>query len=119
MSRDLESAPLPPVAGNDLAGIGLTNDAILYGSEVVLWVDCHDQSIVEIGEQIPSRASHDFGKPFEQVFAKYDNDFYKIDPMLFSPARIQLVNLATGRSYSFGTRREDILAESFERAMVK
>ena len=30
------SAPLPPVAGDDLAAIGRTNDAILYGARVVL-----------------------------------------------------------------------------------
>ena len=33
------SAPLPPVAKNDLEGIGRTNDAILYGGRVTLWVN--------------------------------------------------------------------------------
>ncbi len=33
------SAPLAPVAASDLAAIGRTNDAILYGGEVTLWVD--------------------------------------------------------------------------------
>ena len=32
------TAPLPPVAGDDLEAIGRTNDAILYGGEVTLWV---------------------------------------------------------------------------------
>ena len=30
------TAPLPPVAANDLAAIGRTNDAILYGARVIL-----------------------------------------------------------------------------------
>ena len=34
------AAPLPPVARNDLEGIGRTNDSILYGCTVNLWVDC-------------------------------------------------------------------------------
>ena len=33
------TAPLPPVAANDLAAIGRTNDAILYGARVVLGGD--------------------------------------------------------------------------------
>src|SRR5579885_31589 len=32
------AAPLPPVAKDDLAAIGRTNDAILYGGRVVVWV---------------------------------------------------------------------------------
>lgn len=107
------SAPLPPVASNDLEGIGLTNDAILYGSNVTLWVDCHDQNIIEIGEKIPSSASPDFGEPFGRIFDRYDGDFYKIDPLLFSPAAITLVNLATGNSFSYGTTHPDILSSSF------
>eukprot|EP00913_Durusdinium_trenchii_P023394 g21972.t1 len=31
------TAPLPPVAKDDLTGIGRTNDAILYGGSVTLW----------------------------------------------------------------------------------
>ena len=42
-----------------------------------------------------------------------DYDFYKIDPMLFSPARIVLHNLKTGRSFSAGQVREDVLKSSF------
>ena len=42
-------APLPPVAGDDLAAIGRTNDAVLYGGEVVLWVTGDDDSIEAIG----------------------------------------------------------------------
>ena len=44
------TAPLPPVAKDDLAAIGRTNDAILYGARVVLFVVVGDDaSIVELG----------------------------------------------------------------------
>src|SRR5262249_23212164 len=36
------TAPLPPVAGDWLSAIGRTNDAILYGGRVVLWVRADD-----------------------------------------------------------------------------
>src|SRR5919204_277815 len=36
------SCPLPPVAGDDMEGIGRTNDAVLYGGQVHLTVEGHD-----------------------------------------------------------------------------
>src|SRR5262249_29225645 len=53
------SAPLPPVAANDLAAIGRTNDAILYGARVVLAVTGDDASLDEIGPKVPSTSSRD------------------------------------------------------------
>jgi len=108
-------APLPPVAADDLVGIGRTNDAILYGGDVTLFVRDDDARLMEIGPQIPSSASRDFGEPFAAVFERYGRDFYKIDPLLFSPARITLGNLTTGDTYRFGELRTDILTTSFGR----
>ena len=107
------TAPLPPVAKNDLQGIGRTNDAVLYGGAVTLWVRGDDAAIAEIGAKIPSSASRDFGEPFESIFARYDHDFYKIDPLLFSPAAVTFHNLATGRTHRFGELRPDVLRRSF------
>src|SRR5205814_6737060 len=42
-------APLPPVATDEINAIGRTNDAILYGGRVVLWVDADDERLMEIG----------------------------------------------------------------------
>lgn len=106
-------APLPPVAANDMAGIGRTNDAVLYGGDVTLWVTGDDESLRELGPQIPSSASSDHGRPFAQIFESYDRDFYKIDPLLFSPARISLVNVDTGSSFRFGEILADVIRESF------
>ncbi len=106
-------APLPPVAGDDLAAIGRSNDAILYGSEVTLWIEGDDASLEQVGPQVPSNSSADHGEPFCNIFARYDNDFYKIDEHLFSPAIINLVNLETGRSFRFGEFVPDVLQCSF------
>ncbi|MFV1964908.1 MAG: methenyltetrahydromethanopterin cyclohydrolase [Pirellulaceae bacterium] len=106
-------APLPPVAADDLSGIGRTNDAVLYGGEVTLWVRGDDQSLSELGPRIPSSASPDHGQPFGEIFQRYDRDFYKIDPMLFSPAVINLVNLDSGRSHRFGATSSEVLSRSF------
>jgi methenyltetrahydromethanopterin cyclohydrolase len=106
------SAPLPPVAADDLTGIGRTNDAILYGGQVTLWVRDSDERLAEIGPRVPSSSSSDFGEPFAAIFERYGRDFYKIDPLLFSPAEITFVNLTTGRSHRFGQVRPDILRRS-------
>ena len=107
------AAPLPPPAKDDLAAIGRTNDAILYGGHAVLYVRGDDASLQEIGAQTPSSASKDYGRPFAEVFASYDHDFYKIDPHLFSPAVVTFVNIETGNNFRFGKFDNDVLARSF------
>jgi methenyltetrahydromethanopterin cyclohydrolase len=107
------AAPLPPVAKNDLEGIGRTNDAVLYGAEVTLWISGDADRFIELGPRIPSLASPEHGRPFGELFDKCDRDFYKIDPMLFSPAVVNLVALTSGRLYRFGETRWDVLRRSF------
>ncbi len=107
------TAPLPPVAADFVGAIGRTNDAILYGGQVVLWVQADDAQIAEIGPKVPSSASPDHGAPFAEIFARYEQNFYKIDPLLFSPAHITFQNLHTGRSQTFGQIEPDVLRRSF------
>jgi methenyltetrahydromethanopterin cyclohydrolase len=107
------TAPLPPVAGDDLAAIGRTNDAILYGARVILYVTGDDASLDDVGPRVPSSASHDFGEPFAAIFARYNNDFYAVDPHLFSPAEVVFQNIETGRTHAFGAPKPEIVARSF------
>ena len=108
-------APLPPPAGvgDMVGGIGRTNDAILYGGVVTMWVVGDDDAIHDVVDRIPSGSSDDAGRPFAEVFKSYDHDFYKVDPMLFSPAVIVLHNLNTGRTHHRGKLEPDILVRSF------
>lgn len=106
-------APLSPVAKDDLTGIGRTNDAILYGGSVTLWVRGDDESLEKIGPRIPANSSSAYGKPFLQIFEEAGRDFYKIDPHLFSPAEIVLQNLDTGRVHRFGEINHSVLSRSF------
>ncbi len=107
------AAPLPPVAADDLAGIGRTNDAILYGGRVILWVDASDDQLAEIVAKLPSSASAVHGRPFCEIFQQHDGDFYQIDPLLFSPAWIRLNNLRSGRVFEAGAVRPEVLQKSF------
>jgi methenyltetrahydromethanopterin cyclohydrolase len=107
------TAPLSPVARDDLGGIGRTNDAILYGGRVTLWVRGDDESIEKIGPHVPAMASSCFGEPFLKIFEQAGHDFYKIDPHLFSPAEIVFQNLDSGRVHHFGRTIPGILRQSF------
>lgn len=107
------SAPLPPIAADDLTAIGWTNDAVLYGGRVTLWVRSNDETIARLGPKIPSSASEMHGRPFAEIFEQFNRDFYAIDPLLFSPAVVSLVNLSSGRTFVFGQAAPRILQRSF------
>ena len=106
-------APLPPPAKSTVAGIGRTNDAMLYGARVTLWVDCHDESIDAVAAQVPSSSSADHGRPFAEIFKDYEYDFYRVDPLLFSPAVVTFHNLRSGKTWSKGSLETEILRQSF------
>ena len=107
------SAPLPPVCGDFLTMMGRTNDAILAGGFVALNVNCSDAEAEKLANNLPSSASKDYGKPFAEVFKFYKMDFYQIDPMLFSPAKVVVTNLQTGSVFTAGELNEVILNQSF------
>ncbi|MCA9012485.1 MAG: methenyltetrahydromethanopterin cyclohydrolase [Planctomycetaceae bacterium] len=106
-------APLPPVAKNDLHGIGRTNDSILYGATVNLWVRCSDDLIDSVGKKVPSCASGSHGQLFLSLFKAANHDFYAMDAALFSPAVVVFHNLTTGNSFRYGTLLPDLLRDSF------
>ncbi len=107
------TAPLPPVATDELHAIGRTNDAILYGGRVIIWVRAEDSQLAEVGPKVPSTASPDHGAPFAEIFERYEHDFYKIDPQLFSPAVVVFHNLKSGKSHRFGRDEPEVLKRSF------
>jgi len=107
-------APLAPVPRkDDLVAIGRTNDAILYGAHVVLEVTGDDASLLDIGPRMVSRGSADYGSPFSTLFERAGRDFYAIDPALFAPALVDLINIDTGRSHRFGGIAPEIVEKSF------
>lgn len=107
------TAPIPPVAANDLEGIGRTNDAVLYGGRVTLWVNGEDDDLLSLGPKVPSGSSAIAGKPFLKIFEDAGRDFYKIDPHLFSPAEVVFHNVDTGKVHVFGCTNPTVLRESF------
>lgn len=106
------TAPLPPVAKNDLRAIGRTNDCILYGGQARYTVQASDAELEELARQVPASASRDYGTPFYEIFQRYGGDFYKIDPLLFSPAEVWLTSTETGRTFHAGRLNPEVLEAS-------
>ncbi len=106
-------AVLPPVSKDFMTAMGRTNDAILFGGEVSMQVRCDDAAAAELAANLPSSSSKDYGKTFAQVFKFYEMDFYKIDAMLFSPAKVTVTNLQTGHVFEGGQLNADLIALSF------
>jgi len=106
------TAPLPPVAKNDLRAIGRTNDCILYGGQARYTVNADDAELTALVPKIPAAASKDYGTPFYDIFKRYDGDFYKIDPLLFSPAEVWLTSVRSGNTYHAGQVNPDVLRAS-------
>lgn len=109
------TAPLPPPAkpGETVQGIGRTNDAMLYGARVTLWVDTTDKAVEAVADRVPSSSSPDHGEPFAAIFKQYDYDFYRVDPLLFSPAVVTIHNLRSGRTWTRGQVDTEVLRRSF------
>ncbi len=109
------SVPLCPPSPNFLTAMSRTNDAILFAGQTQLFVDADDDAAENLARSLPSSASQDYGRCFGEVFKAAGYDFYKIDPMLFSPARVTISSLKTGHSFHAGAIDQDLLAESFSR----
>lgn len=106
-------APLPPPGKGFVEAMGRTNDAILFGGTVQLFVTGPEDAAADLARRLPSTESRDYGRPFAEVFAAVNKDFYAIDPLLFAPARVVVTALDSGRSFHGGRLALDMLDRSF------
>ena len=63
-------------------------------------------------DRVPSSGSSDYGTLFYDLFQRYNGDFYQIDKLLFSPARVTINNLNTGRTFRAGSINSTLLQKS-------
>ena len=113
------AAPLPPPAKSFVEAMGRTNDAIIYGGLVHLFVTGPDDEARQLAEQLPSKGSRDYGRPFAEIFNAYKGDFYAMDRLLFSPAQAVVTALDSGRSFHGGALDEALIDRSFGYAAAK
>ena len=107
------TAPIAPPVPDFVKAMGRTNDAIIYGGRVQLFVRGPNDAAEKLAQQLPSSTCAAYGEPFADIFAAAGGDFYKIDPMLFSPAEVIVSNLDTGTSFHAGELAPDVVNKSF------
>jgi methenyltetrahydromethanopterin cyclohydrolase len=107
------TCPLAPPYPDFVKAMGRTNDAIIYGGRIQLLVKGSDDEAKRLADGLPSSSSSAYGKPFAEIFAEVNGDFYKIDPMLFSPAEVIVSNVETGNSFRAGAVAPEIVDASF------
>ena len=107
------SAPIPPTSPDFLTAMGRTNDAIIFAGITQLLVKTTDENAEDLCRKMPSSTSNDYGKPFANIFKDYDYDFFKIDANLFSPSKVIVSNMNTGKSFISGNIDSALMKKSF------
>lgn len=103
------AAPIPAPHSDFRTAMGRTNDAIIYGGLVQLFVKGTAKEAKALADKLPSRASRDYGQPFATIFKRFKGDFYAIDPLLFSPAEVIVTAIETGATFRAGARNGKML----------
>ncbi len=107
------AAPLAPPHPDFVTAMGRTNDAIIFGGRVHLFVSGPAADAKALADALPAFTSRDYGKPFAEIFKAAKGDFYAIDGMLFSPAEAMVTAVETGETFRAGKLDPALLDASF------
>ncbi len=111
------TAPIAPIAKDDFAAMGLTNDSIIAAGTTNYTMNIEEENEAELFELIkaaPANQSSSYGEPFNKIFKEANYDFYKIDPGLFAPAIYTVNNVKTGKTITVGEKNHDLLKQSYK-----
>ncbi len=107
------TCPIPPQTKDELVAMDRVNTALIYGASVHYIVNWEDDKIEKIIKELPFSASKKFGTSFLEIFEEGDRDFYKVDKDIHTIAHYTITNINSGRTFSAGIIREDMLESSF------
>ncbi|MCF2137182.1 MAG: methenyltetrahydromethanopterin cyclohydrolase [Candidatus Thorarchaeota archaeon] len=108
-------APVAPVAKKDSRAMGVTNDCILYGGRTFLFIETDENdNLEELVERCPATASEQYGVPFYNLLKSKNFDFYELDPLLFSPAEVTLIDYQDQKAYTAGFLNAAVLKQSID-----
>lgn len=107
---------IAPIAKDDFAAMGTTNDSIIFGGQTFYTVKIakdQEKKVFELLKTAPACKSSSYGKPFNVIFKEANYEFYKIDPGLFAPATYTVNNIKTGNSITVGEVDNQMLLKSY------
>lgn len=102
-----------PITDDETVSMGRINDSLLYGGEAEFWLRGDDGEIETLAPKLVTESAQDYGKLFLDLFREAGEKYYNMDPAIHSPAKVQLYNMSTGRAFSAGGLRNDILRKSY------
>jgi methenyltetrahydromethanopterin cyclohydrolase len=104
---------IAPQCGDELDAMGRINDCLLYGGKSFFEVHGDDESIVKTIGRLVTESSPDCGRLFKDLFLEAGKDFHNMDLDIHSPACVQIYNIDSGRVFTAGGIRTDMLVKSF------
>ena len=108
---------IAPIAKDDFAAMGTTNDSIIAGGKTFYTIEVEKEKETELFDLLkkaPANTSPSYGKPFNEIFKEANYDFYKIDPGLFAPATYTVNNIKTGNTITLGQINHNLLKQSYK-----
>ncbi|MFW9972784.1 MAG: methenyltetrahydromethanopterin cyclohydrolase [Candidatus Odinarchaeota archaeon] len=110
------TAPIAPIAQDDLGAMGRTNDSIIATGLTFYNINVEKErepSLFQLLERAPANTSSSYGKPFLETFKAANYNFYDIDPGLFAPAILTITNTRTGNCITVGKVNNELLKKSY------
>ncbi len=102
-----------PVTDDETVSMGRINDSLLYGGEVEFWLRGDDAELEALVPRLVTESARDYGRLFLDLYEEAGRTYYAMDHQIHSPAKVQLFNMTTGRAFTAGRIRNDILRRSF------
>ena len=114
------TAPVAPVSRDEGEAMGRANDALIYGGATMLYADCEDEAIEAVIGRLcfDVHAGQLWGLPFARIFERFGRDWFRVPPLVDSPAKVLINNLRSGRTFRGGQINYDVLRRSFLGAMA-
>ncbi len=110
------TAPVAPVVDGETMAFGRINDALVYGGMSTLWVrHADDEAVRRATESIPfsKHAGEYYGRSYRELFEAYNRSIYNVPANLDAPAKMTMLNLATGSAFTAGEINIERLYQSF------
>ncbi len=109
-------APIVAVNDDELEAYGRVNDALIYGQETNLAVDCGDGEIERVLDNLTMDQAGNtdvYGTCFKEIFASCGNNWVNLPREWDAPSKINFYNLRTGRAFTTGKHGTDVLLRGF------
>ena len=106
------SAPLPPPIDDPLIAMGRTNDTILFGGQVQLFVSCGDEQAEDLARRLPGSSSKDYGR-LRRGVPGLRLRFLSDRSDAVQSGRVAVTALGSGRTFHAGRFDGELLERSF------